>query len=450
VTRLVAPTSTWSKRAVIAVAAMLSLVLAGLAAGQESPAGAPSAGERFPVNVYLFWGQGCPHCETQKRFLATLRDRYPTMEVRLFEVWYDAANRELMQEMAGAFGRTVSAVPMTFIGDEAWVGFSDAIGRQMVASIEAYERYRGPDPIDRLGAERRAEFAPAPPPEATLTLPLVGTLDLVHRPLLVGTFLVALVDGFNPCSLWVLALLLGIVVNTRSRRRVMLVGLVFLSVTALAYGLFIAGLFSVLSYLPYLTWIRVAVALIALAFALINIKDYVAYKRGISLTIDDAHKPTLYRRIRNVMNQRGSVPATVLATATLALGITLVELPCTAGLPVLWTSLVADAGVGAGVFAGLLTVYMVVYLLDELAIFAVAVVTMRVARFEEREGRVLKLVGGSVMLALAAAMLFRPTALESVGGMLMVFGLALGASLLVAFTHYLVHPASSPLRRAAQ
>jgi hypothetical protein len=138
------------------------------------------------------------------------------------------------------------------------------------------------------------------------------------------------------------------------------------------------------------------------------------------------------------------LPATLAATGGMALGVTLVELPCTAGLPVLWTTLLADAGVATGAFALLLLLYMLVYLLDELLVFGVVVVTMRVTRIEERQGRVLKLVGGSVMLALALVMLFWPTLLESIGGTLAVFGVALGGAGVVMALHHFIHPDSSP------
>jgi glutaredoxin len=423
---------------------VLALALALSFSAAAAVRGTPPGVDAHPVPVYIFWGDGCPHCATQKRFFERLEAWYPTMELHSFEVWYDADNRALMVEMAEAFGRSVTGVPMTFIGDEVWTGFSEAMGWQMEASIAALALTPGPDPADRLGSAARAALAPPPPPASTIEIPLLGALDVGGRPLLTATLLIAFADGFNPCSLWVLALLLGVVVNTRSRRRVLLVGLVFLSLTALVYALFIAGLFTILSFMPYLTSIRVLVAVVALAFALVNLKDYVAYKRGLSLTIDDAHKPKIYERIRGVMRQGGSVPATILATAALALGVTLVELPCTAGLPMIWTGLVADAGVSGSGFAGLLGLYMLVYLLDELVIFGIAVVTLSIGRVEEREGRVLKLVGGIIMLALALAMLFWPGLLDSVTGMLALFGGALATSLVVMVVHRVVHPSSSP------
>jgi cytochrome c biogenesis protein CcdA/thiol-disulfide isomerase/thioredoxin len=426
----------------------------GTALGQDA---APVGGtDLHPVNVYYFWGNGCPVCVQQRAYLDQLEARYGEVSVHAFEVWYDAENLALLQAFSDAFRRPVTGVPVTFIGEDSWVGFNALAGQQMTSSVEAYRRYAAPDAADRLHGDVRDALltTEAPPPvaarpgDAAIDIPFVGIVDLSHQPLLVGTLLIAFVDGFNPCSLWVLALLLGVVINTRSRTKVLLVGVTFLGITALVYGLFIAGMFSVFSYVAYLTWIRVVVALLALGFALVNIKDYFAYKQGISFTIGDEHKPGIYARMRGIMSARGSIPATLAATGGLALGVTLVELPCTAGLPVLWTTLLAGAGVDTTGFIALLAVYIVVYLMLELLIFGGVVVTMRVGRFEEREGRILKLIGGAVMLALAFAMLAMPHLLESIGGMLLLFGAALGGSLMIVVLHRIVHPASSPLTQA--
>jgi hypothetical protein len=441
---------TWSRGTLIALA-VLFLGLFASAAAQDAAV--------HPVDVYYFWGEGCPVCADQRVFLNGLSERYPEVTVHAFEVWNDAESRSLLEAFAAAFSRPVTGVPVTFIGDDAWVGFSQVAGRQMTASVESYRTYAAPDAADRLPADVRSRFlarsTPVAPPTSAVVapganvieIPWVGMIDLAGYSLLVSTLLIAFVDGFNPCSLWVLALLLGVVLNTRKRSKVLLVGLTFLVITASVYGLFIAGLFSVFSYVAYLDWIRALVAGLALAFAVINIKDYFAYKQGISLTIDDRAKPGIYADLRKIMRSRESLPATLAATAGMALGVTLVELPCTAGLPVLWTNLLAGAGVETPAFVGLLAAYMAVYLLDELLVFGVAVVTMRIARFEEREGRVLKLVGGSVMLALAVAMLWMPDLLESIGGMLALFGVALAGSLVVVVAHRFVHPVSSPLTR---
>lgn len=426
--------------ALLAALIVASLLAVGALAAAE-PAGT-AVGGGDAVEIYFFYGEGCPYCALEEAFLAELVVEHPEVEVRAFEVYSDLANRELLFSMAAAYGGEVTGVPVTFIGEYAWTGFGDRTRGEMLAVVEHYLALREPaGGAGQVGSEEQAV-------NHVIELPLYGEVDLGSRSLWVATGLLALVDGFNPCSLWVMALLLGVVINTRSRRRVLLVGSSFLVVAAGAYALFIAGLFSAFALFAFARWLRIAVAGVALAYAAVGIKDYFAFGRGLSFTISDDHKPGIYRRVRGVMASKASLPATLLATGGMALGVTLIELPCTAGLPVLWTQLVGAAGVPPTTFALLLALYMLIFLLDELVVFSLAVLTMRATRVREREARVLKLVGGCVMLALAAALLWWPQALADVKGTLLVFGAGAGAALLTAALHRLVAPASSPLTPA--
>jgi hypothetical protein len=259
----------------------------------------------------------------------------------------------------------------------------------------------------------------------------LGPIDLGERSLLISTTLIAFVDGFNACSLWVLSVLLAITLHTGSRRKVLIIGLTFLTVTSLIYALFIAGLFSVLRLLDFAGWVRVLVALIALGFALINIKDYFWYRVGPTLSIPDSAKPGLYRRMRGIVNAGESFPALIGATIVMSAGASMIEFGCTAGFPVLWSNLLATQGADTWTFVGLLLLYMLIYQLDELAIFLAAVITLRASRIEERHGRMLKLASGMLMLALALTMLFAPMAMAELGTALLVFALAGAATALV-------------------
>jgi len=422
------------------------LLLTLLASGAHAQA--PSA--PLPVDVYVFHGEGCPHCANALAFLGDLQADHPTLTVHEYEVWYDATNRALLEAFAAAYRRPIEGVPILILGDEWWVGFGpdprlrldpDALAWAIDANLLQEPMTSGPT-VATTPVEGETQAG-----SQEVTLPLLGTIDLTRTPLLLATALIGFVDGVNPCSLWVLALLLGVVLGTGDRRRVLLIGLTFLTITAAAYAVFIAGIFQVMALIGALGWIRIVVALLAAGMAAVNLKDYVAFGQGFSLTTPDAAKPGIYKGIRRIMQAEGSWLLTLGATSLLALGVTLVELPCTAGFPVIWSGLLADAGVGRGGFLGLLGVYMLIYLLDELAIFTVAVVTMRAARLDQGGARILKLVGGMVMLALAIAMLQTPEALGSLAGTTLVFGLALAASGLVVLIHRFVHPASSPLTR---
>jgi cytochrome c biogenesis protein CcdA/glutaredoxin len=403
------------------VVAALLLLVGLLAAG--APALARSGGEladQEPV-VWYFWGDGCPHCATQKPYVDGWAERYPELEIRSLEVWHDEANRALFAEQATLRGIEPSGVPATFIGGTGWVGFHEGMLPEMEAALQALAG-RGPPQ--------------GPAPESTgasTTLPLVGEVDLAAGSLVGLTVLIGFVDGFNPCSLWVLSVLLAMILRTGSRRNVVIVGLTFLTITTLVYGVFVAGVFSALSYIGYLGWVRVAVAVLAIGYGLVNIKDFLWFKRGLSFTIPERAKPGIYRRARGIMAPDRSLLGMVGATAVMAVGISTVELACTAGFPVLWSTALAERGVETAEFLGLLGIYMGVYLLDELALFLVVVATMRVTRMQERHGRALKLVGGMLMLALAVALLTAPEAMSSLTGTLVVFGAALaGAGVLAA------------------
>ena len=418
------------------------------------------------IIIYFFWGEGCPFCEREKLFFEfDLLPRYDNVIVLDFETYNSRENTDLFLQMAETYGFTPQGVPTTFVGDRYFVGFSQDIGAQIENTIKTYmEAGVYPDPGLRLPeADRPAlptseapvaeEEAAAPEEEPTATpqvvfdeenptleIPLIGTVDMSNWSLLASTVLIAVVDGFNPCSLWVLTMLIALSLHTGSRKKVFIIGFVFLTVTAAVYMVFIAGLFSMLTIIQYVGWIQVVVALIAGAFALINIKDYFWYKEGVSMTIADDKKPGIYKKMRNVVASSDNFWAMIGATIVLALGVSLVEFSCTAGLPVLWTGILNAQGVEFGTFLLLLLVYMLIYQLDEMIIFVPAVLTLRSSKFEEKQGRLLKLIGGVLMLSLAIVLLVDPGWMHEFVNVLILFGISLGATALILLLHRVLLP----------
>lgn len=400
-----------------------------------APAAPPGEGAES-VRMFVFWGIGCPHCDNQKPFLHELEERYPNLNLQKYEVLRERTHHELFIALALAHGIEPGSVPTTFLGGKAWVGDSPQIRREIESTVRqeiaALHPQEAPEAQPQLGL---SHVQSADPPPEGFTVPLIGRVDLGMQPLMVTTLLIAFIDGLNPCSLWVLTLLLGLVIHSGSRGRIALVGITFLATTALIYGAFIAGVFGVLSYVLYLTWVQWLVALFALTFGLVNIKDYFWFKTGPSFTIADSQKPGIYKGMRGLMDRRLTGLGLVFATVVMAAGIALVELPCTAGFPVVWSGIVAERNVTGLAFLLLLAVYLVVYLLIELVVFTVALFTLRMKRFEEGHGRVLKLVGGTVMVALALILILNPELMNDITGTLVVF---IG-SILLATAVILVH-----------
>lgn len=390
------------------------------------------------LTLYVFSSADCPHCVAQEPFLEGLAADDARVELEVFEVRRTDQHHQDFRRMAAAHGIEPGSVPAVFVGGRAWIGDSPLIRTQIAAWVD--HCLSSLACADSAALERDMATRSPPPRPTAIDVPVLGEVDLAAQSLLLGTALIAFVDGFNPCSLWVLTILLALVIHSGSRLRVLIVGLTFLSVTAAVYGLFISGVFGVLSYALYIDWIYWLVAGFALLFALVNIKDYFWYKRGLSFTIDDRHKPGIFRRMRGLIAERRSIPGLILATATMAAGIALIELPCTAGFPVIWSGLLAAHDIELSYFLVLLAVYLLIYLGIELAVFTIALVTFRIDRFEQQHGRWLKLIGGLVMLALALVLLIRPELMQDVGGTLAVFGSALAMSLLLIVLHRRILP----------
>jgi glutaredoxin len=379
-----------------ALIALLCAVVLALLVGPATPAQAaaqPTAQEDDVVELVLFWGVGCPHCADEKEWLATAVAEYPQLQVTEYEVWYDEANRRLLMRTAQEMGFEPSGVPVTVIGDRHWIGWSDGVRSEIEAILAA-----GAGPPE----------GPAPPSESsTIDVPLVGDVTVSSDSLVLSTLVIGFVDGVNPCSLWVVSVLLAIVIRTGSRGRVLAIGGTFLVVTAAMYAIYIVGIYSAMSVVGRLGAVQVVVALVAGVLGLVSVKDYFAFRKGVSFTIQDSAKPGLYRRMRDAAGHRDLAPA-LAATVVLAVGVSLLETPCTAGFPVLWTGLLEANGVSTAEAAGLFGLYMLPFLADELLVFGVAVVTLRATKLQEHHGRVLKLFAGVTMLALAVTVLVAP------------------------------------------
>jgi hypothetical protein len=341
-------------------------------------------------------------------------------------------------------------VPLIFLDNQYWVGWSDTMSTQIESYVAACAENGCADagagimPGAKEGVVKAAETTGPVDPTAKEITFFGQKISLEHQSLLVSTLLIALVDGINPCSLWVLSMLLTLTIHSGSRKKVLLIGLIFLTVTAAVYAMFIAGLFTFLSIVSFATWIRVVVALVAVFFAIVNIKDYFWYKEGISLTISDESKPGIFKSMRRVMDASESFWGMAGATVVLAAGVSLVEFSCTAGFPVLWTNLLTSQNVtiagSLGVFLLLLLVYMVIYQLDELIIFGTAVATLKATRLEEKQGRILKLIGGMLMLILGVVMIANPVLMNSLTGSLVVFAIAGVLVLFVLLLHRRILP----------
>lgn len=242
---------------------------------------------------------------------------------------------------------------------------------------------------------------------AEITLPLLGRLRVRDMGLPLFTIAVGLIDGFNPCAMWVLLFLLSILVNLQDRLRIIAVAGTFVLVSGIAYFAFMAAWLNVFLLIGFLRPIQIGLGVLAVCVGAIHVKDFFAFKQGISLSIPESAKPGLYQRMRNIVTAKNLTGALV-GAFVLAVMVNVVELLCTAGLPALYTQVLTLQQLPTWQNYAYLFLYNLAYMLDDgLMVFAV-VWTLGKHKLQEREGRVLKLISGLVILILGLLMLFRP------------------------------------------
>jgi len=335
------------------------------------------------ATLHYFYGQECPHCAMAKPFVDALEAR--GLSVKRYEVWHDPENAALLRRMVEARGTTVQAVPVFIIGDKVLVGWDSAKGRGR--EIEAA----------LAGAQRTP----------IVSLPLLGEVDPRSMSLFAFTTVLGLLDGFNPCSMWVLLLLLTLLINAGSRRHMVIVGGLFIVVSGVGYLLFITTWLNLFMITGMLGWLRVVVGAGAVFMGLVNMKELFFFKRWVSFTIAQRHKPLVYRKMRALM-QEMSLPAILVGVASLAMTVNLVEFLCTAGFPAIFAQVIAMNQLAPLQSYFYIFWYILMYEVDDLVVLGIALWAFREERLSEMQGRWLKFAAGLAMVALGALLMFRP------------------------------------------
>ncbi len=223
------------------------------------------------------------------------------------------------------------------------------------------------------------------------------SLDAVGLPLF--TVIMGLLDGLNPCSMWVLILMISLLAPLHDRRRMLAVAGTFVFVEGVAYFAFMAAWLNLFLFIGLSRTSEYVLGALAIVAGLINLKDFFAFGWGVSLSIPDAAKPGIYARMRRILHA-DSLVAALVGTVILAVLVQLVELLCTSGFPALFTRILTLRKLEGASYYAYLLLYDAAYMLDDVIVLAIGVVTLSGRRMQEKEGRVLKFISGAAMIAL--------------------------------------------------
>ena len=409
------------RNAVILLLTALVLNVGSAAFSQDAGGQAPSASSgKQAVPVHLFWTRACPHCAKAKAFLEGLAKRDPQIAVRARDVEANEVNQRAYIAVGEHFRINSLVVPIIVIGERPFVGYEgDATtGMQIDSHIEACKAHGCNDVagtiIGRAMLSRSQDFLPESQPSVghalpkKVNLPFLGNIDVEALSLPALTIVLAAVDGFNPCAMWVLIFLIGLLLGMQDSFRMWSYGAAFLITSALVYFAFLAAWLNLFLLLGSLAWIRVAIGLFAFGAGGYYLWQFVNNPDAACPVTSGEERQSTMARLRDAVSERSYLLA-ISGIVVLAVAVNLIELLCSAGIPAIYTQVLALSDLPPVSYYGYLTLYITIFLLDDAIVFITAMVTLRAAGLAASYARYSHLIGGVVLGAIGILLLFRPS-----------------------------------------
>jgi glutaredoxin len=389
---------------------MMSSLTATLAANTE------------PINVYIFWQKGCPYCASAKAVLEDIRQDRPEIALKSIEITESGSNENLYEAILSHFEIDQAVVPIVIIGGNHFVGFADQ-GRSAAGYLRSLDDClaRGcPNVVAALQSglsssldtsQRVRSNTESSSVPGKINLPVVGTIDLASLSLPLLTIVLAAIDGFNPCAMWVLVFLISLLLGLEDERRMWLLGGVFLATTALMYFAVMSAWFNLIQFLGATGWLRMAIACLAIVAGLLFLRDYWTKPDAACKVVRPDRRRKIMDNIRRVVG-RENLLWSLIGIAILAVGVNFIELACSAGVPAVFTQMLALNDLTNTAYYAYISLYVLVFMLDDVAIFATAMIALRISGLTTSYTRYSHLIGGLLLLTIGAVMLLRPELLS--------------------------------------
>ena len=381
-----------------------------IAESKQDPAWYSKSANNEPVvNLYFFWSKKCPHCREAVPFIKQLDEKY---------IWLNVFSKELTKHpehvkqyiaMAADLGQVAKSVPAFFWCGNMTVGYDNP---QNMGQFLEQELIKCHEWVKSNSVQEQPEVADIFD-NPVIAIPLIGTVSLKDYSLPAYTVILASLDAFNPCAFFVLLFLLSLLVHAKSRKRMFVVGGVFVLFSGLMYFLFMAAWLNVFLVIGQINTITIAAGILAVAIALVNIKDFFWFKQGVSFSIPESAKPNLYQRMRNLVNA-DNMPAMLVATMSLAAFANLYEFLCTAGFPMVYTRILTMEELPSLSYYLYLVFYNVIYVIPLLVIVILFTLSLGANKLQEKQGKQLKLISGMMMLYMGLVLVIVPDWLNNI------------------------------------
>lgn len=390
------------------------------------------------INIHLFYGNGCPHCAAEEEFLSDyLKDR-TDVKLYKYEIWYDSHNQELLSKVQKEMGTTnKNGVPFTVIGKKTIVGYADGVTDEQIK--DAINYYLNNDYRDYAGEitgkvkkaevkedtikdesktddkkenkiEKADDTKDSNQTDENVTVPVLGKINAKKVSLPILAVVLGFVDGFNPCAMWILIFLITMLFNMKDRKKMWILGLTFILTSGIVYLMFMLAWLNLATFISKIAFIRLLIAVIALVVGLINIYKYIdSLKKkdeGCDV-VDKKDRKKIMEKIISITHEKKFIIA-LLGIMVLAASVNIIELMCSIGIPLLFTQILAMNNLSTFSYMIYMFIYIFFFLIDDIVIFVISMVTLKVTGLSTKYTKYSHLIGGIIMLIIGLLLIIKP------------------------------------------
>lgn len=390
------------------------------------------------INIHLFYGNGCPHCAAEEEFLSDyLKDR-TDVKLYKYEIWYDSHNQELLSKVQKEMGTTnKNGVPFTVIGKKTIVGYADGVTDEQIK--DAINYYLNNDYRDYAGEitgkvkktevkedtikdesktedkkenkiEKADDTKDSDQTDENVTVPVLGKINAKKVSLPILAVVLGFVDGFNPCAMWILIFLITMLFNMKDRKKMWILGLTFILTSGIVYLMFMLAWLNLATFISKIAFIRLLIAVIALVVGLINIYKYIdSLKKkdeGCDV-VDKKDRKKIMEKIISITHEKKFIIA-LLGVMVLAASVNIIELMCSIGIPLLFTQILAMNNLSTFSYMIYMFIYIFFFLIDDIVIFVISMVTLKVTGLSTKYTKYSHLIGGIIMLIIGLLLIIKP------------------------------------------
>ena len=366
------------------------------------------------VNIYVFHSYTCPHCKEALEYFNELITKDTSITIYDYEVAKDsnAYNRTLYQEVCKLLDIKVNSVPLIIIGNDYYIGFSQSKIEEIEDTITFYKENDYKDQVGiflKVVDENNNPIIKQDDEEKEYSVDTIfGKINLKNLSLPIISIIIGLVDGFNPCAMWILLFLITMLFNMKNKKKMWILGLTFILTSGFIYFVFMMAWINIGDYLNSVHTFQIIIGIFASIFGSYNIYKYFKERKSDGCTIIKKEKRKfIFSNIKKIVENKSFFLA-MIGIMILAILVNLVELLCSLGLPVMYTEILTINNLSDGAYLRYVLLYIFFFLIDDIIVFVISMITLKSTAISTKYNKYSHLVGGIIMLLIGILIIFKP------------------------------------------